>query len=655
MAWVFDTHPADSRVVGPVKVAGCVVARYGTGGGQHADGSGCFVQGQHAGGGAESQMNTATTLTTDHDRTIIAHKNESVCIQGSMIGRTDKNGPQGSGTKKGVCFTLNTIDRHAVAYEADECLCMSGNFCDRETTMNGSGMRTGASFTLNTVDRHGVAYDARNNKLGEGVSGTLQAKENGGYSLNFINPIIETAPRYIVRRLMPIECGRLQGFPDGWGEIEQLPPDMPEETAAFWRRVYETDCAIKGKRPQKSILEKPDKLAAWHNGLHTDSAEYKMWGNGMALPNALFFVQRAVARVAIDTGKGAANVKLGSMFDGSGTMPLCAAMCGAQPVWASEVEPYPIAVTKTHLPGMKHLGSVTDIDGGKIEPVDIITFGSPCQDLSIAGKRAGLDGNRSGLFREAIRIILEMLEATGWKYPRFVIWENVPGALSSNGGKDFETVLNELLRLTGTDQFVRQRGKWGGFAGYGAVAYRLVNAQYWGVPQRRRRVYACCDTGGRSADQILFERKSHGWHFEPRIPAGQTVAGIAGEGYRWHERMVEAKLAGGGYDPAYTIKIRSGCEGGGKGPLVQNDLSATLATHQDQTVFAPARDKCLPINMMLATRCKALGRGTGLGVGDIGEPQYTITAGHEHAVAYANGTETVATHQDQTVFAPQKK
>lgn len=549
-------------------------------------------------GGAESQMNTATTLTTDRDRTIIAHKNEAVALQGNII--------------------------------------------DRDAGMNGAGVGEDVSFTLNTIDRHAVAYDARNNKLGEGVSGTLQAKENGGWSLNYINPVIESSnpennhavaytfgktsrphfkgdaptyrqldtantvntfdtgesranelavqgvpPHYIVRRLMPVECGRLQGFPDGWGEIEQLPPDMPEETAAFWRRVYETDCAIKGKRPQKSILEKPDKLAAWHNGLHTDSAEYKMWGNGMALPNALFFVQRAVARVAIDTGKGAANVKLGSMFDGSGTMPLCAAMCGARPVWASEVEPYPIAVTKTHLPGMKHLGSVTDICGGNIEPVDIITFGSPCQDLSVAGKRAGLDGNRSGLFRQAIRIILEMLQATGWKYPRFVIWENVPGALSSNGGKDFETVLNELLRLTGTDQFVRQRGKWGGFAGYGAVAYRLVNAQYWGVPQRRRRVYACCDTGGRSADQILFERKGHGWNFEPCIPAGQAVAGIAGDGYCWHERMVAAKPAGGGYDPAYTMKIRSGCEGGGKGPLVQNDLSATLATHQDQTVFAP--------------------------------------------------------------------
>lgn len=462
--------------------------------------------------GAESQMNTATTLTTGHDRTIIAHKNEVMALQGNII--------------------------------------------DRDAGMNGSGVGEDVSFTLNTVDRHGVAYtfgktgrphfkgDAPTYKQLD-TANTLNTFDKGESRANEI-AVQGVPPRYIVRRLMPVECGRLQGFPDGWGEIEQLAADMPEETAAFWRKVYETDCAIKDKRPQKSILEKPDKLAAWHNGLHTDSAEYKMWGNGMALPNALFFIQRAVARVAIDTGKGAANVKLGSMFDGSGTMPLCAAMCGAQPVWASEVEPYPIAVTKTHLPGMKHLGSVTDIDGGKIEPVDIITFGSPCQDLSIAGKRAGLDGNRSGLFRQAIRIILEMLQATGWKYPRFVIWENVPGALSSNGGKDFETVLNELLRLTGTDQFVRQRGKWGGYEGYGAVAYRLVNAQYWGVPQRRRRVYACCDTGGRSADQILFERKSHGWNFEPCIPAGQAVAGIAGDGYCWHERMVEAKPAGGG-------------------------------------------------------------------------------------------------------------
>lgn len=576
---------------------------------------------------------------------------------------------------------------------------------------------------MNTADRHAVAYDARNGTLNEELSGTLQAKESGGWSLNYINPVIESSnpagvlcmastqanaerlmdcgttlnldkdrtiiahrneatvnytfgktsrphfkgdaptylqldtantvntfdtgesranelavqgvpPHYIVRRLMPIECGRLQGFPDGWGEIEHLSADMPEEVAAFWRGVYTTERAIKGKRAQKSILERVDKLVAWHNSLHTDSAEYKMWGNGMALPNALFFASRALAQISAEENRPMESLKLGSLFDGSGTMPLCATMCGAKAAWASEVEPYPIAVTKTHLPHMKHLGSVTEINGAEIEPVDIITFGSPCQDLSVAGRRAGLDGARSGLFRQAIRIAKEMLAATNGRYPRFMLWENVPGALSSNKGDDFETVLNELLHLSHANEYVRHDGKWNNYGGYGAVAYRLVNAQYWGVPQRRRRIYAIADTRGESADQVLFERQGNGWHFEPRLPAGKKlpeflVTAIAGMKAWWEEI-----LAGGGYDPAYTLKIRSGCEGGGKGALVQTDLSATLATNNDQTLFAPARENCLPINMMLATRCKALGRGTGLGVGETGDPQYTITAGHEHAVAY---------------------
>lgn len=264
-------------------------------------------------------------------------------------------------------------------------------------------------------------------------------------------------------------------------------------------------------------------------------------------------------------------------------------MCGGRAVWASEVEPYPIAVTRTHLPHMKHLGSVKDVRGDKIEPVDIITFGSPCQDLSIAGKRAGLGGGRSGLFWEAIRIIIEMLVATNGKYPRFVIWENVPGALSSNGGKDFETVLNELLRIRGfaggrADKPILQHGKWGGFANYGAVAYRIVNAQYWGIPQRRRRVYAVCDTRRESAGVVAFERKGTQWDFNPCIPKGEEIAGLTADCYSWHDRMVASRPAGGQHG-AYTVKIRSGCEGGGKGALVQKELSATLATHQDQTLF----------------------------------------------------------------------
>jgi DNA (cytosine-5)-methyltransferase 1 len=245
----------------------------------------------------------------------------------------------------------------------------------------------------------------------------------------------------------------------------------------------------------------------------------------MALPNALFFIQRAIRQIQEETGRAPDEIKLGSLFDGSGTMPLAAEMCGARAVWASEVEPYPIAVTRTHLPYMKHIGSVTEIRGGEIEPVDIITFGSPCQDLSIAGKRAGLEGARSGLFMEAVRIIREMRQATDGRYPRFAIWENVPGALSSNGGKDFETVLNEMLRLARPGEFIRQRGRWRKAENYGALAYRIVDAQYWGVPQRRRRIYLVTDFGGESAGVVTFERKGTAWDFEPRIPSPGFAGG----------------------------------------------------------------------------------------------------------------------------------
>lgn len=276
---------------------------------------------------------------------------------------------------------------------------MAGNFVDRNTNQNGCGVRENASFTLNTVDRHAVAYDARHHCLGGEVSGTLQAKGEGGWSLNYINPVLQPLPEnavgidlysgavtgntaatltkkndgtssgpevaqrktpdWIVRRLIPLECGRLQGFPDGWAEIEPL-TDLRE--LPFWRKVYAKDCEIKGKKPNRKIMQADSEeggraLMRWHDGLHSMAAEYAMWGNGMALPNALFFVKSAFREL----GKPPGEVKLGSLFDGSGTMPLCAAMCGGHPVWASEIEPYPIAVTKTHLPNMKHLGSVTDI------------------------------------------------------------------------------------------------------------------------------------------------------------------------------------------------------------------------------------------------------------------------------------------------------
>ena len=145
-------------------------------------------------------------------------------------------------------------------------------------------------------------------------------------------------------------------------------------------------------------------------------------------------------------------MKLGSLFDGAGTCPHAGSMCGITPAWASEIEPFPRAVSSSNFPKMKHLGDICGIKGFEIEPVDIITFGSPCQDLSIAGRREGLDGKRSGLFLEAVRIIKEMRGATNGRYPQIAIWENVIGAFSSNGGEDFRTVLQEMCRIE--DPFV---------------------------------------------------------------------------------------------------------------------------------------------------------------------------------------------------------
>ena len=215
------------------------------------------------------------------------------------------------------------------------------------------------------------------------------------------------------------------------------------------------------------------------------------------------------------------TMKLGSLFDGSGGFPLAGSLCRIEPVWASEVEPYPIAVTKSRFPNMKHLGSVTDVHGGDIEPVDIITFGSPCQDLSVAGKRAGLkhesngddETTRSGLFMEAVRIIKEMREATNGNYPRFALWENVPGAFSSNKGEDFRTVLEELIKIVEPTAVMPAVPKNGwpysdSYCGDGwSLAYRVFDAQYWGVPQRRRRIYLVLDLRGQRAGKVSFERK----------------------------------------------------------------------------------------------------------------------------------------------------
>ena len=241
---------------------------------------------------------------------------------------------------------------------------------------------------------------------------------------------------------------------------------------------------------------------------------------------------------------------LGSLFDGSGTCPLAAAMCGITPVWASEIEPYPIRVTQKNFPRMKHLGDITQINGAEIEPVDIVTFGSPCQDLSEAGAQKGLvDGKRSRLFFDALRIICEMREATNGKYPRYAVWENVPGALSSNQGRDFLAVLRAFIEAAGGDGADVPESGWGGKTrkpvwrnagcvvgeGY-SVAWRMLDAQYWGVPQRRRRIFLVCDFAGERAGEILFKREGLRGNFAQSREAGKEAAadavGSTGGDYR---------------------------------------------------------------------------------------------------------------------------
>ena len=383
---------------------------------------------------------------------------------------------------------------------------------------------------------------------------------------------------------------------------------------------------------------------------------------------------------------------LGSLFDGSGGFPLGGILSGIEPLWASEVEPFAVRVTTKRLPQMKHYGDVSKLSGAELPPVDIITFGSPCQDMSIAGKRAGLDGERSGLFHEAIRIVKEMREKTNGDKPRYIVWENVPGAFSSNGGEDFKAVLEAVIGVKEPAAEVPAPGKNGWpyadvYLGDGwSVAYRLLDAQFWGVPQRRARIFLVADFGGECAGDILFKSEGlsgysaegfeawqrtarnpecrpgtagggvicvnpqgnsgvdisedlsgtlvaqdHGNHpavlaagfctehsansrsigyedeTSPTLRAGVVPVAIALEHHPIDSRIkIEEGSAiqtltnrmgtGGNNVPlvmtpdgplAYTLKIRCGKEGGGKGALVQEEKSATLATSADQTLFQP--------------------------------------------------------------------
>lgn len=347
------------------------------------------------------------------------------------------------------------------------------------------------------------------------------------------------------------------------------------------------------------------------------------------------------------------TLTLGSLFSGSGGFELGGLISGITPLWASEVEPFPIRVTTKRLPQITHYGDVSKLNGAEVPPVDIITFGSPCQDMSVAGKRSGLDGERSSLFYQAVRIVREMRCKTNGKYPRFVVWENVPGAFSSNKGEDFKAVLDSLCKIKSEDYAVPplEKGKWdsaGNIVGEDfSLAWRVFDAQYWGVPQRRKRIYLVADFAGGCAGKILFESEGVSGHssqsfcpwkgtagdFEGCTGAAGTVCLNDQGGNRMdvtegmtctlraeskHPPLVfenhsqDTRYTGpleqaptvsttygtGGNNQPFvletpkTLKIRSGGEGGGKGALVQDDLSATLGCNNDQTLFVP---KCYGI------------------------------------------------------------
>lgn len=274
------------------------------------------------------------------------------------------------------------------------------------------------------------------------------------------------------------------------------------------------------------------------------------------------------------------KLTLGSLFDGVGGFPLAAALSGITPVWAAEIDPACVAVTRRHFPDMLHFGDVSEIDGAKIPPVDIITFGSPCQDLSVAGKRAGLDGARSGLFTEAIRIIYEMREATHGVYPAFIVWENVPGAFSSRNGRDFQTALGEITK---TDIPMPASGRWANAgvvrSGGVCVAWRVLDAQYWGVPQRRKRIYLIGSFGENSAEKILFKPDRVRRYLAPHEAAGKgTAADPAG-----------SAVAGSGTNQAPSVVYAIG--NGQKNNTTVSDKTGALTCMHDQQAVVYAIDR----------------------------------------------------------------
>ena len=312
------------------------------------------------------------------------------------------------------------------------------------------------------------------------------------------------------------------------------------------------------------------------------------------------------------------ELTLGSLFDGSGGFPLGAKLTGIKPIWSSEIEPFPIRVTTKRMPEVKHLGDVTRIKGDEIEPVDIITFGSPCQDMSIAGKRAGLNGSRSNLFYEAIRIIKEMREKTNGKKPRYAVWENVPGAFSSNKGEDFFSVLKEICQIKGHKIDEARPSKWQTsgliMADDFSLAWRVFDAQYWGVPQRRRRIYLVADFNGKSAGKILFESEGLPGDIIKSQKSWKEIAGYFGTGIKTtgrticlndqggqridvHENKCGTITASVGNHPPLVFE-NHGQDSRFSGPLdVSNTIGASLGTGGNNQPFVVEETRCFDIRI----------------------------------------------------------
>ena len=363
-------------------------------------------------------------------------------------------------------------------------------------------------------------------------------------------------------------------------------------------------------------------------------------------------------------------MKLGALFSGSGGFELAGQLVGFTPVWASEIEPFPILVTTKRFPKMLHLGDIRKLDGAKIPKVEVITGGSPCQDMSIAGKREGLDGSRSNLFREQIRIVKEMRESdkadgrTGKEIrPRFMVWENVPGAFSSNKGEDFRCVLEEICRVADAEVSIPRppKNKWEKsgtiMADDYSVAWRTLDAQYWGVPQRRKRIYLVTDFGGGTAPEILFEQDSlrgdscksrkekeeASGDFRESIEKSGECQFIVIENHPADSRVDICKDG-----KVQTLTGRMGT-GGGNVPILLEEIKAF---HITQDPISMKISPCLtqgnsntgqatigvviPV-MDKASRYKSQKTkdSNGFGVGDEDDPAYTLTTADRHSIAYS--------------------